>query len=136
MPTATLHRLTPELSSEDERRDLARVVAALFERWQLDTELQMQLLGMSPKSRKQLPKYRAGEHPLPGSRDTLDRVGYLLGIHKGLRLLFPEDEQLRFSWVHRRNRALEGATPLEVMVRDGLLGIARVARLVDFQRGR
>lgn len=134
--TATLHRLAPELSSEADRRDLARVVGALFERWGLDTDLQMQLLGMSPKSRKQLPRYRAGEHPLPASRDTLDRAGFLLGIHKGLRLLFPEDETLRFSWVHRRNRALDGATPLEVMVRDGLLGIARVARLIDFQRGR
>lgn len=122
--------------SEDARRDLARVISALFERWQLDSELQMQLLGMSPKSRKQLPKYRAGDCALPGNRDTLDRSGYLLGIHKGLRLLFPEDEELRFSWVHRRNRALEGETPLEVMVRDGLLGIARIARLIDFQRGR
>ncbi|MET1076964.1 MAG: antitoxin Xre/MbcA/ParS toxin-binding domain-containing protein [Pseudomonas sp.] len=122
--------------SEDARRDLARVISALFDRWQLDTELQMHLLGMSPKSRKQLPKYRSGELALPGNRDTLDRSGYLLGIHKGLRLLFPEDEELRFTWVHRRNQALEGATPLEVMVRDGLLGIARIARLIDFQRGR
>jgi hypothetical protein len=124
------------LTSEEARRDLARIVAALFERWRLDTEVQMQLLGMSPKSRTQLPKYRTGERALPASRDTLDRAGYLLGIHKGLRLLFPEDEELRFSWVHRRNRALEGATPLEVMLHDGLLGIARVARLIDFQRGR
>ncbi len=136
MLSAALHRPDDELASEEGRRDLARVISALFERWQLDTDVQMQLLGMSPKSRKQLPRYRAGEQPLPSSRDVLDRAGYLLGIHKGLRLLFPEDEMLRFTWVHRRNTALEGATPMEVMVRDGLLGIARVARLVDFQRGR
>ncbi|WP_313517679.1 antitoxin Xre/MbcA/ParS toxin-binding domain-containing protein [Pseudomonas sp.] len=136
MVMSALRSDSSEFASEENRRDLARVVAALFERWRLDTDLQMQLLGMSPKSRKQLPKYRAGELALPNSRDTLDRVGYLLGIHKGLRLLFPEDETLRFSWVHRRNRVLEGATPLEVMVRDGLLGVARIARLVDFQRGR
>ncbi|MBA1275957.1 antitoxin Xre/MbcA/ParS toxin-binding domain-containing protein [Stutzerimonas azotifigens] len=136
MLSTALHQSDVELASEEGRRDLARVIGALFDRWQLDTDLQMQLLGMSPKSRKQLPRYRAGEQPLPGSRDVLDRAGYLLGIHKGLRLLFPEDETLRFTWVHRRNGALDGATPLEVMVRDGLLGIARVARLVDFQRGR
>ena len=124
------------LADEDSRRDLARVIGALFDRWQLDTDQQMQLLGMSPKSRKLLPRYRNGDQPLPSSRDALDRAGYLLGIHKGLRRLFPEDEQLRFSWIHRRNRVLEGATPLEVMMRDGLLGIARIARLVDFQRGR
>jgi hypothetical protein len=124
------------LGAEEDRRELARILAALFERWALDTEVQMQLLGMSPNSRKQLPKYRAGESALPNSRDTLDRAGYLLVIHKGLRVLFPEDEELRFNWVRRRNQALDGATPLEVMVRDGLIGIARIARLVDFQRGR
>ncbi len=138
MPVSTLHSppSAQVLGSEENRRDLARIIAALFERWALDTEVQMQLLGMSPNSRKQLPKYRAGESALPNNRDTLDRAGYLLGIHKGLRLLFPEDEELRFSWVRRRNQALDGATPLEVMVRDGLIGIARIARLIDFQRGR
>ena len=33
---------------------------------------------------------------------------FLLGIHKGLRLLFPEDEAVRWSWVKRRNAALAG----------------------------
>lgn len=121
---------------EGTRRDLARVVSALLERWKLDGISQLQLLGLSPESRKLLPRYRAGERALPAQRDILDRAGYLLGIHKGLRFLFPEDDTLRYGWVQRRNAALEHATPLDVMLRDGLLGIARVARLVDFQRGR
>lgn len=125
----------PDLQGEQARRDLARVVAALFERWNLDGISQLQLLGLSPESRKLLPRYRAGERALPAQRDILDRAGFLLGIHKGLRFLFPEDEGLRFDWVHRRNAALDHATPLDIMLRDGLLGIARVARLVDFQRG-
>ena len=121
---------------EGARCDLARVVAALFERWGIDNVAQLQLLGLSAESRKLLPRYRAGERPLPAQRDILDRAGFLLGIHKGLRFLFPEDEELRYSWVRRRNAALDQATPLDIMLRDGLLGIARVARLVDFQRGR
>lgn len=119
-----------------ERRALAKVVGALFERWQLDAETQTNLLGLSPGSRKLLPRYRRGETALPAGRDVRDRVGYLLGIHKGLRLLFPHNEGLRYDWVHRRNAQLEGQAPLEVMTRDGLLGIARVARLIDFQRGQ
>ncbi|MBB5206568.1 MbcA/ParS/Xre antitoxin family protein [Chiayiivirga flava] len=126
----------PDLQLEQSRRDLARVVSALFERWNLDGASQLQLLGLSPESRKLLPRYRAGERALPAQRDILDRAGYLLGIHKALRFLFPEDEALRFDWVHRRNAALDHATPLDIMLRDGLLGIARVARLLDFQRGR
>lgn len=126
----------PDLQYDDARRDLARVVSALFERWNLDGISQLQLLGLSPESRKLLPRYRAGERALPAQRDILDRAGYLLAIHKGLRFLFPDDEALRFDWVHRRNAALDHHTPLETMLRDGLLGIARIARLVDFQRGR
>lgn len=126
----------PSLADEATRMDLARVVASLFNRWQLPAEVQLALLGMSPESRKVLAQYRRGERALPNSRDTLDRAGYLLGIHKGLRLLFPEDETLRFGWVQRRNRLLGDRTPLQVMVEDGLLGLARVARFIDFQRGQ
>ena len=110
-------------------------MACLFARWQL-TEVQIALLGMCPESRKVLAQYRRGERALPGTRDTLDRAGYLLGIHKALRLLFPEDEELRYGWVQHRNRLLGERTPLQVMVEDGLVGLARVARFVDFQRGQ
>lgn len=126
----------PALTDETTRRDLARVIAALFEKWALPADTQLVLLGMSPESRKVLAQYRRGERALPNTRDTLDRAGYLLGIHKGLRLLFPEDEALRYSWVRRRNSLLGERTPLEVMIEDGLVGLARIARFVDFQRGQ
>lgn len=126
----------PDLTNEVTRRHLARVIATLFEKWELPTETQLALLGMSPESRKVLAQYRRGERSLPNSRDTLDRAGYLLGVHKALRLLFPEDTDLRYQWVQRRNRLLGERTPLEVMVDDGLVGLARVARFVDFQRGQ
>ncbi len=127
---------TPDLGAEETRRDLARVIGALFEKWELPSEHQLNLLGMSPESRKVLAQYRRGERALPNSRDTLDRVGYLLGIHKGLRLLFPEDATLRYEWIKRRNGMLGERMPLQVMIEDGLVGVARIARFVDFQRGQ
>ena len=126
----------PVLADEATRRDLARVLAALFAKWNLPGDVQLALLGLSPESRKLLPQYRRGERALPNTRDTLDRAGYLLGIHKGLRLLFPDDASLRYAWVTRRNRLLGERTPLEVMLDEGLVGLARVARFVDFQRGQ
>lgn len=139
MATASLPEgLSPQAALRDEqvRRDLARTLAALFARWELTSAEQMLLLGLSPESRKLARAWQRGDQPLPDSRDCLDRAGYLLGIHKGLRLLFPEDEALRFGWVKRRNAALGGQRPLDIMLEEGLIGIARVARLVDFQRGR
>jgi hypothetical protein len=126
----------PDLTDEATRRDLARVLAALFGKWEVPGDVQLALLGLSPESRKLLPQYRRGERPLPNTRDTLDRAGYLLGIHKGLRLLFPEDRSLRYGWVKRRNRLLGERTPLDVMLDEGLVGLARIARFVDFQRGQ
>ena len=127
---------SPDLAADATRRDLARVVAALFAKWELPGDTQLALLGLSPESRKLLAQYRRGERALPNTRDTLDRAGYLLGIHKGLRLLFPEDPALRYGWVRRRNGLLGNRAPLDVMLADGLVGLARIARFVDFQRGQ
>jgi hypothetical protein len=126
----------PQLADDEARQDLARVLMALFERWKLSTDNQLSLLGLSPESRKLLGLYRRGERGLPASRDALDRAGYLLGMHKALRLLFPENPQLRYGWINLRNRQLEGRTPLEVMLDEGLVGLARIARFLDFQCGQ
>lgn len=132
MPVSPL----PDLSVEATRRDLARVVTKLFERWNLSVEDQLQLLGMGEDSRKSLRQYRLGERALPGNRASLDRAGYLLSIHKSLRLLFPENPELRYTWVHRRNGVLRGRAPLEVMVSEGMVGLATVSRLLEFQRSQ
>ncbi|MDQ3511767.1 MAG: DUF2384 domain-containing protein [Pseudomonadota bacterium] len=126
----------PDIHAETTRKKLAQMVASLFAKWELNSEEQLTLLGMSPESRKVLNQYRQGERALPNTRDTLDRAGYLLGIHKGLRLLFPENPGMRYGWVKNRNQMLGGKTPLEVMLEDGLLGVARMARFIDFQRGQ
>jgi hypothetical protein len=91
---------------------------------------QLALLGMSPKSGRSLSMYRRGERALPAGRDALDRAGYLIGMHADLRMLFPEDEQLRYGWVRRANAALGGRTPLQVMLEDGHQGLSRMARFL------
>jgi len=116
------------------RETLARMVTRLFELWNLSTADQLELLGLSPTSRAQISKYRNGG-AVPSSRDMLDRIGWLLSIHKSLRLLYPRNENIRYTWIKRRNRILEDQRPLEIMKYQGLIGIARVARYLDFLRG-
>lgn len=125
----------PDLESLESRRGMAKLITRLFELWELDTATQLNLLGLSQTSRTLLSKYRKGE-PLSVNRDTLDRVGWLLAIHKALRLLYPYNQALRSQWVNHRNRAFNHHTPLEEMTEQGLIGIARVARYLDYQRGR
>ena len=125
----------PELESTESREAMAKLVTRLFDLWELDTATQLNLLGLSKTSRAMLTKYRKGE-PLSANRDTLDRVGWLLAIYKALRLLYPYNQELRSQWVKLKHRAFGSHTPLEEMTGQGLIGIARVARYLDYQRGR
>ncbi len=85
-------------------------------------------------NRTSLTRYRKGG-ALPNSRDVLDRAGWLLSIHKALRLLYPQNEALRYSWVKRRNRVFDNYEPLEVMMREGIIGLAKVSRYLEMERG-
>ncbi len=121
------------LEGTDERKKLTKMVTRLFELWDLSTADQLELLGLSRTSRSQLSKYRKGG-ALPSSRDMLDRIGWLLSIHKSLRLLYPRNENIRYAWVNRQNQMLNEQRPLDVMKEQGLIGIASVARYLDFLR--
>jgi len=123
-----------DLHSPDARSALAKMIIRLFTHWELSTSDQLELLGLSPKSRGLLARYAKGE-ALPEGRDSLDRVGFLLAIHKSLRLLYPYNPELRYSWVNRRNTAFNNLTPLTVMKEQGIIGLARVARYLDYYRG-
>ena len=111
---------------------LAKMVTKLFQLWNLSIADQLDLLGLSAKSRSMLTKFRNGTAALPETRDMIDRVGCLMVIHKGLGTLYPYNEDCRYSWVNHRNRAFDNRTPLEVMREQGLLGIVMVTRYIKF----
>lgn len=122
------------IENSDSRSKLALMATRLFELWNLSTADQLELLGLSRTSRAQISKYRNGG-AVPSSRDMLDRIGWLLSIHKSLRLLYPHNENIRYTWIKRRNRILDDQRPLDIMKYQGLIGVARVARYLDFLRG-
>lgn len=124
-----------DLTTDESRSKQAILISNLFDHWKLGTEDQLNLLGLSSTSRAMLGKYRKG-NPLSSSRDMQDRAGWLFAIHKALRLLYPRNPELRYSWISRRNRAFGNLAPLDLMKDEGLIGIAKVARYLDFQRGQ
>ena len=118
----------------EDRVRLAKMVTRLFEHWKLDPATAAALLGLSEKSRTAINRYRKGG-PLPDSRDLLDRVGNLFGIHKSLRLLYPHNRELVYRWPTARNQRLDNLTPVEIMVEQGLPGIVAIRGYLDFLRG-
>ncbi|MBI1395044.1 MAG: DUF2384 domain-containing protein [Betaproteobacteria bacterium] len=128
-PAASTH----SLRSRDARVSLARMITRLFDHWQITAAEQAALLGLSPDNRSTLARYRRGE-PLADSRDLLDRAGHLLGIHKALRILFPQDRDLAYRWISTPNRLL-GARPVDIVIERGFEGLLALRRYLDFERG-
>jgi hypothetical protein len=121
--------------SEIDRKAIAGMLMKLFDHWKLTTEEQRDILGFSPTNRAVLTRYRKGE-ALSGSRDTLERAGHLLGVHKNLRLLFPHNRDLAYAWMKSRNRAFDNLTPTEVIRKFGFAGLLMVLAYLDRARGQ
>jgi len=124
---------TPQDLNEEVLKRNTQNVIALFRHWQLKNEEECALLGgISPA---QLAKFKKGTASISG-RDTIERVGNLLGIHKNLRILYPYNREVVYQWVKGRNKKLHNFCPLDIMLEQGYLGIAQVRRFTDFIRGQ
>jgi hypothetical protein len=102
---------------------------AIAEKWKLSTDEQIALLG-SP-GRSTFFKWKKDGGSLP--QDTLERLSHILGIWKSLRILFTQDERGE-AWIRTKNLYFDGASALDVML-EGMIGIIRVRRYLDAQRG-
>jgi uncharacterized protein (DUF2384 family) len=126
--------LERQATASEDRGALAKMVMALLDHWSLSTEDQAALLGIAPGNRAALTRYRKGE-PIGTSRDQLERVGHLLGIHKNLRLLFPQNRDLAYRWMSTRNKAFDNLTPVDVVKDWGFAGLLMVRAYLDRARG-
>lgn len=118
--------------SAEEMAKVSKMVLRLFSHWQLDTVSMLLLLGLRPDSRALLSKYEKHD-AIRLSQDTLVRMGWLLAIHEALRSLYPDNPEFCYAWVRMRHAEFQQTTPLEYMVQNGLIGIAKVARYLQLQ---
>nr|WP_204374691.1 MbcA/ParS/Xre antitoxin family protein [Ferrovum sp. JA12] len=123
-----------EVTASQDRGALAKMVMTLLDHWRLSTEDQAALLGIATSNRAALSNYRSGK-PIGTSRDQYERVGHLLGIHKNLRLLFPQNRDLAYRWMTTRNKAFDNLTPVEVVKEWGFAGLLMVRGYLDRARG-
>ena len=119
--------------SDDSLKRNTKNIIALFKLWNLKNDEECELLGgVSPA---QLAKYKNATAFISG-RDSIERVGNLLGIHKNLRILYPYNREVVYNWVNARNTKLHNLTPLQIMLEQGYLGIAQIRRFTDHMRGQ
>lgn len=127
----------PNLAEVGERLRLTpaavRGVIALADLWRLSASEASALLGdISERSWFRLKK-REPQDAL--SQDQLMRISLLVGIFKGLRLIF--SRPLADEWVRLPNQGalFGGQPPLEFMIRGGIPAMVRVRQHVDALRG-
>ena len=123
----------PKSDTSQNRGALAKMVMTLLDHWKLSTEDQAALLGIAVSNRAALTRYRKGE-AIGTSRDQFERVGHLLGIHKNLRLLFPQNRELAYRWMSTRNKAFDNLAPVEVVKEWGFAGLLMVRSYLDRAR--
>src|SRR5688500_8649279 len=108
-----------------------RAFFRLVKLWGLTMEQARVLLGRP--SRATLYNWKAGRvRAVP--HDALQRISYLLGIHKALQILY-SDPALADAWVQRPNAAFGGQSALERMLAGDVSDLAAVRAHLDAARG-
>jgi len=134
-PTASA--VAPNLADAKTRDRLTAAaiegIARLAEIWRLTSPQICALLG--DVSERTWFRMKKGGWPGALSQDTLTRISALVGIFKGLRLLF--SEPLSDEWVRLPNKGplYGGRRPLDAMIEGGIPKMLEVRRHIDALRG-
>jgi hypothetical protein len=115
--------------------DISGAISAalnILDQWQLDRARQCTALGISERSWYDWKR----QAPAKVGRDTLERVSYILGIWKALRLLLPDQNAYK-RWPHLPNQAplFAGQPPIERMSAGQVADLYVVRDWLDGWRG-
>jgi hypothetical protein len=140
MPAATLP--LPDLperqdfSVDADRVRLSRVALKAYRRlvdqWGLTGQQAAALLDVSTSTWERL-KQDGKDKSL--SQDQLTRISAMVGIYKGLHLLFADDMADRWPSLENRGPLFARRSPIESMLKGGIPQMLEVRRYVDAVRG-
>jgi uncharacterized protein (DUF2384 family) len=103
----------------------------IAELWRLNNEQQIRLLNV-PESTFYSWKNNADRSRV--SKDTLERISYILGIYKNLQVLLSDKDSAR-EWVSKPNKAplFGGHSAIERMIGGNISDLYEVRRYLDTQ---
>jgi hypothetical protein len=127
---------SPGFGREAERRRLTpaalEAMRNLASAWRLTGDEMAVLLGVSASTWDRI---RAGSWAQTLSQDQLTRVSALVGVYKGLHLLFADAMADRWPRLANTGPLFAGRTPVETMADGGIPVMIEVRRHVDALRG-
>lgn len=123
-------------AAEADRTRLSGVALKAFRRvvddWHLTGDRAAALLGVSISTWERL---KAGGKDRPLSQDQMTRISALVGIYKGLHLLFADGMADRWPLLPNKGPLFAKATPVDSMITGGIPQMLEVRRYVDAVRG-
>lgn len=132
-PLEPVERLT--FARERDRERLSgvalRAFVALSGRWKLSNAQAAALLGVSGSTWDRI---KRGQRPALG-QDQLTRVSALVGIYKGLHLLFADDMADEWPRLPNKGPLFEGSSPIDAMIGGGIPRMLEVRQYIDAVRG-
>ena len=133
-PTASPSLQT--FAREDDRQRLSGVATKAFRRiadaWGLTNAQSAALLGVSGSTWDRI---KRGGRDEALSQDQLTRASAVVGLYKGLQLIFADDMSVRWPSLPNRGPIFGGITPVEAMISGGIPVMLEARRYVDAVRG-
>ena len=123
-------------ASEADRARLTQAalqaLLALARTWKLTAQEAAELLGVSPSTWERI---RAQTWKQSLSQDQFMRASAMIGIYKGLHLLFAD--AMADRWLRLRNAGplFANRTPIEAMREEGIPGMLDIRHYIDALRG-
>jgi hypothetical protein len=125
-----------DFSAEADRARLSKVALKAYRRlvtqWGLTGQQAAALLDVSTSTWERL-KQEGKDKSL--SQDQLTRISALIGVYKGLHLLFVDAMADRWPRLPNRGPLFAGLSPIDSMIRGGIPQMLDVRRYVDAVRG-
>jgi hypothetical protein len=140
-PRAKPRRVSPpdlphNFADDAERRRLTpaalEAMRGIARHWKLKGDDMAALLGVSTSTWDRI---AGGAWKQALSQDQLTRVSAIVGVFKGLHLLFVDGMADRWPTLPNRGPLFAGRTPVEAMIEGGIPAMLDVRRHVDALRG-
>lgn len=137
-----LHRRTASVeglqtfAAEDDRRRLTgaavKAVVRLVDAWDSSNAEGAALLGVSTSTWDRI---KGGRWDGVLSQDQLTRASALIGVFKGLHLLFADDMADRWPRLANRGPIFDRMTPIQAMISGGIPRMLETRQYIDGLRG-
>ena len=127
---STISKLT---TSPDKKSAVAlKAFFAITQKWGLSNDQESILLGTPLSTLYRWKSKKQGSL----TKDQLERISYILGIYKALRILLPS-EALANKWIKTPNTAplFNGHSALDKLMKGHVIDLADIRRYLDAERG-